>query len=392
MNIYKELGLKTIINASDTYTRIGGSRMTREVLKAMNEASEYFVDIVEMSKKINAEVAGMTHNEAAFISSGAGACMVLTASSLMTKGDPELVRILPDTSKCKQNEIIVFESQTQIPMLPYWHLIELSGAKLVKISSAIEDLNRAITDRTAGVYYFLANFYEKGLPPLKEIIQLCHDKNVRIVIDAAAQLPPKSNLWYYTRDLGADGIIFSGGKFLKGPQSTGLFLGSSEIADHCYCLSNPNVSIGRPYKVGKEEYAGIYQAIKQFVESDENEVKSIQNKNLDKIEEAIADCTELSVKRVHQGRLEQDEPMLIIDLPEGWTGSDCAKFMYEQCDPAIDIGCYKPDDPTGKSNQIFINSINLRDNELLYIADAIKRYISHISKSACGNRIVKRGC
>lgn len=377
MNIYKELGLKTIINASDTYTRIGGSRMSKEVLKAMNEAAGSFVNIVDMGKKVCAEVARMTHNEAAFISSGAAACMVLTISSLMTKGDHELVRMLPDTSKCRRNEIIVFESQTKIEMLPYWHLIELSGAKLVRIPSTIEGLNHAITDRTAGVYYFLANFYEKVLPPLKDIIQLSHEKNVKIVIDAAAQLPPKTNLWHYTRDLGADGIIFSGGKFIKGPQSTGVFLGSGEIASHCYDLSNPNVSIGRPYKVGKEEYAGIYAAIKQFVETDENEVKSVQNMHLDQIEEAIRDCKELTVKRVHQGRLEQDEPMLIIDLPEGKTGSDCARFMYEQCDPAIDIGYYKPDDPTGKSNQIFINSINLRDDELLHISNAIRRYVKY---------------
>ena len=371
--------MKTIINASDTYTRIGGSRMSKDVLKAMNEAAEYFVDIVGMSKKICAEIARMTHNEAAFISSGAGACMVLAASALMTKGNPNLASMLPDTSKCEQNEIIVFESQTQITMLPYWRLIKLSGAKLVKISSTIESLCRTINRRTAGVFYFLADLYEMGLPPLKEIIQLCHDKNVKIIIDAAAQLPPKSNLWYFTRDLGADGIIFSGGKFIKGPQSTGLFLGRSEIADYCYVLSNPNISIGRPYKVGKEEYAGIYEAIKQFVNSDENEVKSIQNKNLDKIEDALKDCTEITIKRVNRGRLGQDAPMLIIDLPKGRTGSDCAKFMYEHCDPAIDIGFYQPDDPTGKYNQVFINSINLREDELLYIAESIKRYINFTS-------------
>jgi len=376
VNIYRELGLKTIINASDTYTNIGGSRMSKEVLDAMNEAAGSFVSIVDLSKRVSAEIARMTFNKAAFISSGAGACVVLTVSSLMTKGDPELVRMLPDTSKCKHNEIIVFDSQTHIPMLPYWHLIELSGAKLVRVPSTLQDLNEAITDRTAGIYYFLANFYENGLPRLEDIIQLSHRNNVKIVIDAAAQLPPKSNLWYYTRDLGADGIIFSGGKFLKGPQSTGLFLGSDEIACHCYELSNPKVSIGRPYKVGKEEYAAIYAAVKQFVETDENEVKKMQNKYLDAVEEAIKECRGLIVNRVHHGRLEQDAPMLIIDLPEGKTGSNCAQFMYDTCDPAIDIGYYRPDDPTGNSNQIFINSINLREDELLFIADAVKRFVN----------------
>jgi L-seryl-tRNA(Ser) seleniumtransferase len=73
MNVYEELGLKTIINASDTYTRIGGSRMSESVLAAMCDASKYFVDIAELGNRACDAIARMTHNEAAFISSGAGA-------------------------------------------------------------------------------------------------------------------------------------------------------------------------------------------------------------------------------------------------------------------------------------------------------------------------------
>lgn len=375
MNIYKELGLKTIINASDTYTKIGGSRIDEEVLDAMNEAAGSFVDIIEMGKRINASIALMTNNEAAFVSSGAAACIILTVSSLMTNGEPELVRMLPNTSKCKKTEIIVFKSQTEIPMLPYWHLIELSGATLIRIPSTIEDLNNSITEKTAGIFYFLADFYEIGLPPLKDIIELAHGKNIKVIIDAAAQLPPKSNMWHYTKNMGADGIIFSGGKFLKGPQSTGIFLGNDQIARHFYDLANPNVSIGRPFKVGKEEYAAIYAAIKNFIETDENKVKTMQNSYLDLIEREIRNYKGLTIERINYGRLGQDIPMLIIDLPDGKNGSGCAEFMYAHCDPAIDIGYYKSDDPTGKAHQIFINPINLRENELLHITDSIKRFI-----------------
>lgn len=375
MNIYKELGLKTIINASDTYTKIGGSRMDKEILDAMCEAAGSFIDIIEMGRRVNASIAKITNNESAFVSSGAAACMILTASSLMTKGDPELIRLLPDTSKCEKNEIIVFKSQTEIPMLPYWHLIELSGAKLVRIPSTIEALSNAVTEKTAGIFYFLADFYELGLPPLEDIIELSHNKNIKVIIDAAAQLPPKSNMWHYTKNMGADGIIFSGGKFIKGPQSTGLFLGSEQISRHFYDLANPNVSIGRPFKVGKEEFAAIYAAVKYFIETNENKVKTLQNSYLDIIENKIKNIKGLSIARIDYGRLGQDIPMLIIDLPDGKAGDKCAKFMYDHCDPAIDIGYYKSDDPTGKPNQIFVNPINLRENELSHISDSIKRFL-----------------
>ncbi len=376
MSIYKELGLKTVINASDTYTRIGGSRMNQKTLDAMCDAAKSFVDITELSKAVSREIAKLTNNEAAFVSSGASACVVLTSAYLMTGNSQELIKMLPDTSKCEKNEIIVFDSQTKIPMLPYWHLIELSGAKLVRVGPDLESLKQAIGPKTAGMFFFLADIYEAGLPPIAEVIKVMNEHGVKIIIDAAAQLPPKSNLWYYTKDLGADGIIFSGGKFLMGPQSTGLFLGSKEIADGCYALTCPNLSVGRPYKVGKEEFAAIYTAVKQFVEIDAEDVKKVQNAHLDEIENVLVSCKNISVKRVHQGRLAQDEPMLVIDLPSGKDGAACAKYLYDNFDPAIDIGFFLPGDDSGTGQQVFINSINLRDGEPQFIAESLKLYLA----------------
>ncbi|MDW7657246.1 MAG: hypothetical protein SCM11_08730 [Bacillota bacterium] len=374
MNIYTELGLKTIINASDTYTRIGGSRMSKNVLRAMCEASEYFVDIVELGKAVSSKIAEMTYNQSAFISSGASACVALAASSLMTEGDPDLVTMLPDTSKCVKKEIILFRSQTMLPNMPYWKLIELSGAKLVKIDSDMESLKKAISYRTAGIFYFLADPYEEGLPALTDIITEVHRHRLKIIIDAAAQLPPKSNMWHYTKELGADGIIFSGGKFLMGPQSTGLFLGDSEICNQCYVLSNPNVNIGRPYKVGKEEYIGIYTAVKDFIERDEKQTIAKQNDMLDVIMKELRDCGDIIVRKVQHGRLNQNEPMLIIEFTNGKTSSECAEYLLEQCDPAIDIGHYMKDRHKHE-HRVFINSINLRKNELSYIVQSLKRFL-----------------
>lgn len=375
IHIYEELGLKTIVNANDANTLIGGSRMRDEVLRAMRDAADNFVNIVEMGEKIGSAIAEMTGNEAAFVSSGAGACVVLAAAALMTMTEPERAGALPCTSAFQRNEIIVFESQTAFPTMPYWRLIALSGARLVKIHSDIQSLRNAFTARTAGVFYFLADPYEAGLPPLKSILDTAHGEGVPVVIDAAAQLPPKSNLWNYTRDLGADGIIFSGGKFMMGPQSTGLFLGRKDIVRQCNALSSPNIGIGRPFKVGKEEYAAIYTAVKYFVESDEEEVKAVQNKHLDILEEGLRDCEGIAVRRSSRGRLNQDALMLAIEFPNGKTGTECARFLYDHCDPAIDVCCYKPGDSNENANRIWINSINLRDCELGHIISSIKRFL-----------------
>ena len=77
---------------------------------------------------------------------------------------------------------------------------------------------------------------------------------------AACSVPPRKNLWHYTRDLGADAFITSGGKAIHGPQSTGLVLGKSWMIEACKFHASPNLRIGRGMKVGKEEFAGIYTA------------------------------------------------------------------------------------------------------------------------------------
>ena len=161
-----------------------------------------------------------------------------------------------------------------------------------------------------------------------------------------------------------------------GPQTTGLLLGKEAIISPCYTLSNPNVSIGRPYKVGKEEYAALYMAIKNLVEADEEQVKRIQNQHLDFIQAGLEDYSGIKMKKVQHGRLNQDAPMLMIELPGNKTSRECADYLYFRCDPAIDINCCRPDDPAGSANRIFINSINLRAYELPHIVRSLKRFLA----------------
>src|SRR5262249_11299584 len=92
--------------------------------------------------------------------------------------------------------------------------------------------------------------------------------NVPVIVDAAAQIPPVENLWRFTRDLGADVVIFSGGKGLRGPQPTGLVLGKKSIIDGIYVNASPVQNIGRPMKVGKEEMAGILAAVEWYLRQD----------------------------------------------------------------------------------------------------------------------------
>jgi L-seryl-tRNA(Ser) seleniumtransferase len=119
------------------------------------------------------------------------------------------------------------------------------------------------------VLYFAGAHFASGALPLEEVIEESHAARVRVLVDAAAQIPPMRNLWYFTRELGADAAIFSGGKALRGPQSSGLVLGRRELVEVCASNGPPNHSLGRPMKVGKEELLGILAAIEWSLEQDE---------------------------------------------------------------------------------------------------------------------------
>lgn len=367
-NIYKKIGIKTIINASDTYTRIGGSRMDPDILEAMSEAARYFVDISDLQKKIGKRIAHLTKNEAAYVTSGAGAGLVLSSAACMTYKYPELINLLPDTTGFPRNEFIMFESQC-MDINPYWHLIELSGCKLIKIKSSLDLLKSTINKKTAGILYFVGTLYEEKVPLVSEVIKVAKDKSIPIIIDAAAQLPPVENFWYFTCDLGADLILFSGGKFIMGPQSTGLILGKKYLIEACRKNSNPNISIGRPFKVGKEELVAILVAVEKFVNDDPVARTEKFHKMLDNIEKSICELPGIKITRKDEGFLGQAFPMLFIEFPEGKSNIDCFNFL-SNCDPAIDVGYSK----VGNPRVIFLSPINLREDEVDVVINGIKKY------------------
>jgi L-seryl-tRNA(Ser) seleniumtransferase len=145
-----------------------------------------------------------------------------------------------------------------------------SGARLIEVTSpAIGEFERALSPRTACVLFFAGANFAMGAPPLAEVIRVAHAHAVPVLVDAAAQIPPISNLRHFTCELGVDAAIFSGGKGLRGPQSSGLVLGRRALVEACMLNGPPNHSLGRPMKVGKEELLGMLAAVEWSLAQDE---------------------------------------------------------------------------------------------------------------------------
>lgn len=363
-NIYEELGVRPLVNASATLTRLGGSIMPPQVLEAMAEASKHFVDLEELQRAVGARLAEMTRNEAAYVCTGAAAGLVLATAACVAGRDPAAIARLPDVSGLK-NEVIIHKAHRN----GYDHGVRQVGVKIVEIgyalSTAAWELEAAITPQTAAIFWFQGAMTGKGDLPLETVIEIANRHNVPVVVDAAAQLPPVENLWRFT-EMGAALAIFSGGKDLHGPQSSGLVVGRQELIEAIRLNGSPNHSIGRPMKVGKEEMVGLLTAVRLYLELD-HEGRASQ------AEEVVAGwCDTLNrlagvqAERSFPNEAGQPMPRAHVRFNTAKTGIDRDAVVAALRDgsPSIEVA-------TGGTDGLYLNPMTLADGEEQIVLDRL---------------------
>ena len=265
MITYDDLRVGTFINASGTVTTLGGSLMPEPVVEAMVQASRSFVGLDELHEVAGKWLAAKIGVPAAFIACGAASGMLVAAAACLTGTDTDLIRAIPEVPSGKNEFVISYVDEHT-----YVHQgFRVVGGVLVAAGTSTgvtsEELIGAITDRTAAVVHFLG---KQTRQQLIEVIAGAHERGVPVIVDAAAQLPPRSNLAEIV-GLGADLVIFSGGKGMRGPQATGLVLGKLDLVEAARLNGSPQSAVGRGMKVGKEEIMGLLKAVDLYLAQDE---------------------------------------------------------------------------------------------------------------------------
>lgn len=266
MAIYQELGVRELVNCMGPVSKIGGSLMSAEVVTAIQEASRAFVNMDELLEKSGKKIAKLVGAPAAFITSGAAAGLAVSVAACMAGSDPMKAKQLPDTYGMK-DEVIIHHCHR----IHYDQAVRLTGAFFTEIGfsdwSDGTDLEPYIDAETAAILY-VAKFEKcKGSVSLKEVIEIARNANIPVIVDAADEVPPVSNLRKYT-DMGANLVVYSGGKGLRGPQGSGLILGDKDFIKACSVNGSPNYGVGRPMKVDKEEIVGLTKAVELFMNKD----------------------------------------------------------------------------------------------------------------------------
>jgi L-seryl-tRNA(Ser) seleniumtransferase len=267
VGFYEELGVRRVLNGAAAFTLVGGSLMPEEVLDAMRSASQSYVDMHELHAAAGARLAELTHNDAAYVTSGCAAALVLATLGAITKGDPRLIVRMP-AGDGLATEVVMHT----VHRCPYDPAIQLAGGKIVQIGNAYQtfewELEAALSERTAMVLWVDGTDLGHGALDVSTTVKLAHARGIPVLVDAAAQLPPHTNLWHYTRDLGADAAVFSGGKGLRGPQASGLMVGTKEFIEAARANGAPHQRLARALKAGKEDVAGLVRAVELFLSQD----------------------------------------------------------------------------------------------------------------------------
>ena len=328
--IYARLGIRPVINGVGVVTHLGGSLMPPEVVDAMEQAARHFVSLAELQKKVGARIADLLGAPAAMVTCGCASAITLGTAACVAMGDPEKLRRLPDTTGMK-NEIVQQKSHRG----GYEQQMLLIGTKINWVETR-EELDRAITDRTA-MLFFYNEMEPEGQIKREEWIRVGKQRGVPTFNDAASDTPPVERLSQYIRE-GFDLVAFSGGKALMGPQCSGLLMGRRDLIEAAIPASSPYASIGRGMKVGKEEMVGLLAAVERYQKVDhEAEFKeldlrvSYMIKTLSKIPGLNADR--------HLPPIANHVPHLSLTWTEGAFKFDAGEVVRQlmQGDPSIAI-------------------------------------------------------
>ncbi len=392
MSIYASIGVRPIINATGTFTRLGGSLMPREVIDAMNDAAREFICLDDLQYRAGNLIAELLGAEAAYVVSGCYAGVVLSIAACLTGLDPAKMDRLPRTDGMKR-EVVMLKLQRN----SYDHAVEVAGGTIVEAGNddgcTIQELESAIGAVTAAIF-FLPDWTMGGAtPPLQmvDVIAVGKRRHVPVVVDAAGRLDNPLNLKAYIAQK-PDLICFSGGKHIRGPQASGFICGRRELISaiafqHLDMDFTPEVytaprellpieslpfmprqGLGRGFKAGKEEIVGLLTALRLFVRRDHAAERARMERQVHAIVDGLA-----AVPFVQTSSLDGATPLARVVIDEQALEMTAYEFILalKRGSPPI-----HPSERDLARGAIVVNPFGLQDGEEQVIVRRIKEIVA----------------
>ena len=361
---FKELGIRTFINAAGTYTAMTGSLMPPEVLEAISYASKQYVNLDELQDRVGERIAELVKAEAAMVTAGAASAITLGTAGVMTGLDASKARRLPNDLTNIKHEVIIQKTHR----VGYDHAIRNCGAKLIEVETA-KEMEKAINKNTA-MMWFLNYANPKGQVKYEEFISIGKKHGIPTFIDCAADVPPVENLWKYT-GMGFDLVCFSGGKGIRGPQSAGLLLGRKDLIAAARLNAPPRGdTVGRTNKVNKEEVLGMLIGLERFLALDHDKIWKMWEKQINLISNAAKSVKGVKTE-IHVPEIANHVPSLKIswDQEQLTITPDEVRQQLREGHPSIET--------VGGKESVNITTWMLNDGEERAVARRIKEILEN---------------
>ncbi len=335
---YAKLGVPTIINAAGTYTTLTAACMPPEVLAAVQKAALHPVRLHELQQKAGEYIARRLTCEGAVVTSGASGAISLASAACLQFANKSDILDMPQAIEGKKNQVIVQRAHRY----EYDRAIYLCGARVTEVVT-LDDYKRACASGNAVMTnFFNAAEDEDGIAGSAQIgreewLQVAHEYKIPCLLDAAADMPPISNLWKYT-GMGFDLVTFSGGKGIRGPQNAGLLLGRKVLTDLAHENNNPGDGIGRGMKVAKEQIVGMVAAVDWVLLHTEESMQGDYQKRTDLIASAMKGIPSVRTETVVP-KIANHVPHLLIRFDPSVTGVTTAQVVaaLREGTPSIEL-------------------------------------------------------
>ena len=351
-NPYEKYGLRRVVNAATCLTRLGGSIALPEVFDAMKDASKSFVQIPELQAWAGKKIAEATGAEAGLPSAGANNALMLASAACMMKGTeleeynplkPEtwshIILRLPAHTEGLKTEFIVQKNDRNI----YDHAVECAGGRLVEAGTVErtteKELEEAFNPKKTAAYYYTVRSAKSSLP-LETVVEVAHSHGVPVIVDAAAELPPRIKLTQYI-EKGADLVIFSGGKHIGGPNNSGILAGRRDLAKLAHLQAYPFHGVGRASKMSRETIVGLIKALELYLEKDEEHYSNRWKDEAKRMIKQLGDIPGVKTGLTHHKTVEEETsmaPLCYLELDEdivGICGRDLVRRLRDG-DPSIE--------------------------------------------------------
>jgi L-seryl-tRNA(Ser) seleniumtransferase len=377
---YDKLGVRKIINAAGTYTYLTASIMPPSVQAAVAEAAKHPVRLKDLQIASGEYLARRLQCEAALVTSGACAALTLGTAACITTANPAAVSRIPVDMTGLKNEVIVQKSHRY----DYDHALLNCGIRFIEVET-LERYKAAFTEHTVMAHFF--NSAEGGMISREDWIRIAHEHDVPCMNDAAADVPPISNLWNYTK-MGFDLVAFSGGKGIRGPQNAGLLLGKKRLIDAAMQNNSPiSDTIGRGLKVAKEQIVGMVAAIDWFLSQSDGVFEAEFRGRADRIAKALKGIPTMEA-RVYVPEVANHIPHLLLRYDQSRIPVSPVKVaeILRNGNPSIELNpatgtSHRAGIPSDE-NTIVVGVWMLQPGEDLIVAENLRKVLTAAIKGA----------